>query len=117
MLEDIVLAAVLAFILTWIIKAASRVVKVVVTKSTELGYRPGDIEVVLSRCYSLFPIENMQFNGADFRRGMLVRVVTNRKRTIEGEFVGVNADNMVCFLTPYSIIAHEIGNIEEMEAV
>ena len=114
MIQDIILAAILALVLTWIISVVSRVVKVVVTRSTELGYKPGDIEAVLKRCYSLFPIESLMFNGITFYRGTPVRVVTNRNTTIEGKFVGANADNVVCFLTPYSVIAHELGNIEEI---
>ena len=116
-MQDVLSAAFWALVITWIIRWLSRVVKVVVTRSTELGYSPGDVEAVLKRCYSMFPIDSLRFNGATFRRGMLVRVVTNRNKTIEGEFVGVNNDNMVCFLTPYSVIAHEIDNIEEMSEV
>ena len=117
MLQDIVFAAILAFFLTWIIRALSRVVRVVVTRSTELGYKSSDAEAVLNRCHSLFPIEKLLFNGITIQRGMLVRVVTNRKITIEGEFIGANEDNMVCFLTPHSVVAHELGNIEEMMAI
>ena len=117
MLYDIIFAAILALILTWLIKYISRVVTVVVTRSTELGYGQGDIDSVLSRCYSLFPIEDLRFNGATFRRGMLVRVITNRNKTIEGKFVGANSDNVVCFLTQNSVVAHELDNIEEIMAL
>ena len=117
MIQDIIFAAVLALIITWIITMVSRVFRVVITRSTELGFRPGDIEMVLQRCYLLFPIENLRFNGITFTRGMLVRVVTNRNTTIEGKFMGTNEDNMVCFLTSNSVIAHELGNIEEMVSI
>ena len=113
--QDILFAAVLALILTFVISSVSRVVKIFITRSTELGYRQSDVEIVLQRCYSLFPIENLHFNGATITRGMQVRVITNRNATIEGEFVGANEDNMVCFLTPSSVIAHELKNIEEMD--
>ena len=117
MLNDIILAAFLAFIITWVLKFVIRMYLAVHTRSTELLYRPRDVERVLVRCYNLFPIENMRFNGETFRRGMVVRVVTNRNKTIEGEFLGANDENMVCFLTPRSVIAHEINNIEEMSEV
>lgn len=112
--NDIVIAAVLALVITWIVVVGSRMIGVVITRSTELGYRPGDFELVLQRCYGMFPIESLLFKGATFRRGMVVRVVTNRKRTIEGQFVGTNEDNLVCFVTSRSVIAHELGNIIEM---
>ena len=114
MLYDIIFAAILALVLTWLISAGSRVLKVIITRSTELGYRPRDIDLVLQRCYGMFPIDSLSFKGATFHRGMIVRAVTNRKKTIEGRFVGTNKDNMVCFVTPSSVIAHELGNIEEM---
>lgn len=116
-MNDIIFAAVLALILTWLIKAISRVLKIVITRSTELGYSQSDIEAVLKRCYSMFPIEYLMFNGTKFQRGMDVRVITNRNRTIEGKFVGINMDNMICFLTPSSVIAHELGSIEEITAI
>lgn len=117
MYYDIIFAALLALVITWMIGAGTRVMKVVITRSTELGYRPSDLELVLQRCYGMFPIDSLSFKGATFRRGMTVRVLTNRKKTIEGRFVGTNKDNMVCFLTPNSVIAHELDNIEEMRVL
>ena len=117
MIYDIVFAALLALVITWMIGAGSRIMRVVITRSTELGYRPSDLDLVLQRCYGMFPIESLSFKGATFRRGMFVRVLTNRNKTIEGRFVGTNKDNMVCFLTPNSVIAHELDNIEEMRLV
>lgn len=116
-LQDIIFAAILAFFLTWIIIAVSKVTRIVITRSTELGYRQSDIDAVLKRCYSLFPIDSLRFNGATYRRGMQIRVVTNKNKTIEGKFVGINNENVLCLLTPDSVIAHEIESIEEMMAL
>ena len=114
MTQDIIIAALAALVITWIIIVFSRIARVILTRSTELGYSPADIEAVLKRCYSMFPVESLIFNGITFYRGMAVRVITNRKRIIEGKFLGTNDDNMVCFLTPDTIIAHELNNIEEI---
>ncbi|MCL2399203.1 MAG: hypothetical protein FWC91_05580 [Defluviitaleaceae bacterium] len=114
MLQDVIFAALLAFFLTWFIKTMLRVLRVVITRSTELGYRPTDLDTVMQRCYTLFPLENLSFKGATFNRGVDVQVVTTRKKIIEGKFIGYNKDNMVCFVTPSSVVAHELGNIEEM---
>ena len=116
-LSDIILAALLALFITWFLIGTSRLVKVIITRSTELGYKPSDVEMVLQRCYSMFPIEILSFNGVTFQRGMNVRAVTNREMIIEGRFVGTNKDNVICFLTSSSVIAHELGNIEEMQAI
>ena len=94
--------------------AVSRVIKVLFTRSTEIGYHHGDLELVIQHCCNLFPVDNLQFNGAIFQRGMAVQVTTNKRRTIEGKFIGTNKDNMVCFVTPSSVIAHKLGNIEEI---
>ena len=115
-LQDIIFAAIIATILTWVISSI-KVVKMVVTRSTELGYKPGEMEKVMQRCYNLFPIASIRFKGTTFQRGMQVRVVTNRKKTIEGEFVGSNEDNMLCFLTNRSVVAHGLDSIEDMQAL
>ena len=114
MMNDIILAAVLAVFVTWFIKTLYLLGKVVFTRSTELMYNKGDIEAVLEHCYNLFPIESLLYNGNTFKRGMEVRVITNRSKTIEGKFIGLNEENMVCFMTPNTVVAQELGNIEEM---
>ena len=114
MFQDIVFAAILALILTWLIRTGSRAIKIVVTKSAEIGYNPMESEMVLQRCYNMFPIDNLRFKGAIFRRGMTVRAVMSGKRVIEGRFVGTNEDDMVCFMTHDYVIARKLENIEEM---
>ena len=114
MLQNIVFAAIGALILTWIIKRASRLIGLHITKSIEFNYRPSDIESVIKHCCSLFPINSLHFNGATFKRGTFVRVVTAKKRTIEGRFIGINNDNIVCFLTSNTIITYKLDSIEDM---
>jgi len=115
--QDIVLAAMLALIITWIVKKVSLMLTAILTRTTEFGYRPKDLEEVLQRCYNMFPIESFRFNGSIFHRGMLVRVVNSKNVTIEGEFIGISEDNMICFLTPNSVVAQEIDNIEEIKSL
>jgi len=117
MYYDIVFAALLALVITWLIGAGSKVMRVVITRSTELGFNPVDIDLVLQRCYGMFPIPSVSFNGAIFHRGMSVRAVTSKERVIEGRFVGINKDNMLCILTPSSVIAQELDSILEMRVV
>jgi len=75
------------------------------------------LEEVLQRCYSMFPIESFRFKGFLFHRGMLVRAINSRNVIIEGEFIGISEDNMICFLTPNSVVAQEIDNIEEIKSL
>ena len=115
--QDVLFAAMLALIITWIIRKILVIMTALITRTTELGYRPKDLEEVLQRCYSMFPIESFRFNGLLFKRGMLVRAVNSRNVIIEGEFIGVSEDNMICLLTPNSIVAQEIDNIEEIKSL
>ena len=117
MLQDIIFAAILALILTWLIRAASRVISVVFTQSIDVGYSPGDSDIILQRCCRIFPIENLRFKGAIFRRGMVVRVVLSGKNIIEGKFIGTNEEDMVCFMTGSYVITRRLENIVEMRVV
>ena len=113
-LEDVIIAGLFALVLTWVINSLSKVIKVVVNYSTELGYNHKDTDAIVDRCYFLFPIESLMFKGATVRRGMYVRATTSRNKTIEGKFLGINNENIVCFLTENKIIAHELKGIEQM---
>jgi len=117
LLQDILFAGILAFILMWPIQAAFRIIKVIFTRSTEIGYHHHDADTVIEHCCNLFPEDILRFNGAIFQRGMVVQVTTNTHRTIEGQFIGTNKDNMVCFVTPSSVVAHKLGNIEKMSMI
>ena len=115
---DIIQAAFLALFLTWFIGAATRIFKFIITQPTELGYNPRDLETVIQKCSYLFPIESIIFNGATVSRGMTVRAVTSRKnKTIEGRFVGSNRENIICFVTPEFVVAHELNDIRELQVV
>ena len=116
-LQDIIFAAMLALAITWIVRKIFIILTAIITRTTELGYKPKELDEVLQRCYSMFPIESFRFNGLIFHRGMLVRVVNSRNMVIEGEFIGISEDNMICFLTPNSVVAQEIDNIEEIKSL
>jgi len=116
-LQDVMFAAILALFITWFIRGIASLASLAVNRSTVMGYRPSEVDAIIQRCHNMFPIEFLRFNGALFSRGMQVRVVTMRKATIEAEFIGVNGDNMVCLLTPNSVIAHELDSIEEIRVL
>ena len=69
---------------------------------------------VMERCREMFPIETILFRGAEFRRGMQVRIMTTQQNIIEGELIGMNKINMVCIRTRTQIIAHHLEKIQEM---
>lgn len=115
--QDIVYAAILALVFTWLINTLSKVFNVVVTRSTEFDFHPKNLEAVTQKCYSMFPNESIKFNGAVYKRGMRVKVVTNQKKIYEGRFIGINSENMACFITTQSVVAQELDKIEDIRLV
>ena len=115
--QDVIYAALLAVLFTWLIKTVAHVFKVVIGRTTEFNYHPKNLDAVLERCCSMFPNENVRFNGLDFTRGTLVRVITINNKIFEGKLIGSNKDNIVCVVTNHSVVAQEMDDIEEMETV
>jgi hypothetical protein len=113
-MQDVFYAAALALVFTWLINMLSRVFRLMISHSTQFDYNPGSREAVTEKCNAMFPHENVRFNGETFKRGMSVKVVTSHNLTIEGRLVGMNNENMVCFITQQSVIAQELDKIEEM---
>lgn len=112
---DILYAATLAGVLTWIIlkiydfmKGSTRFHIQTLTPNQE------EFKKILQRCYVLFPKDVFQFQGKTFKRGMDVRIITKHQKTIEGKLIGVNEEEVLCIVTAKYIIAHEMHNIEEM---
>jgi hypothetical protein len=115
--QDIIFAAGLAFVLTGLINVLTKIFKSVINKSTEFDYAPRNRDSVLERCRDLFPTEYLRFNDALFRRGMEVRVSTYRNKLVEGQFIGVNNDNMICIVTQHRVVAQELNMIEDIEEI
>ena len=116
-INDVFYAAVMALVFTWLFKALSRVFKAIVTRSTEFDFHPSNLDTIMEKCCSMFPNEIVRFNGSTFKRGMLLKVITSQHRTIEGQLIGLNDENMVCFITRGTVIAQELDKIDEMEQV
>jgi hypothetical protein len=117
-ITDVLYAAVLAFILTWLIRSMMRIRTILTTLAEANPFtNPNDVKVILERCYSLFPMEKIQFHGREYKRGMRIKIVTIQNKIVTGEFIGGNSKNMVCIMTSKNIIAHDIANITEISTV
>ena len=119
---DILIAAVFSLILVFVFRAASRLFKQLVTRTIVLTVRPDELDpeqldAFLVNCARLFPIEALDWNGTLFSRGNFLQVTTNDNTIIEGEFIGINEDGMVCLMTNHSVIAQEITTIEHIVGV
>ena len=116
MLNPIVSAAIWATAIFMIIKIISHLFNNILTRTTVYSLHPHQmvseqLEIVLKTCYPLFPIEYIKWNGSTYKRGSLLRVDTGINTTLEGEFVGVSEENMLCLLTSRSVVAHELDSI------
>ena len=109
--SQIILAAVIAFVI-WAIIEFIRSVKAVKKTFGEV-----DMARVMERCHELFPIETILFRGAEFQRGMRIRITTTQKTIIEGELIGMNKIQMICIRTKNQIIAHQLDKIQEMTKI
>jgi hypothetical protein len=114
---DIILAAGAAFLLTGLVNGLVKLFKLAVNHSTEFDYEPHNRDSVTQKFCTLFPIEQLHFNNALLKRGMQVRVCTVKNKFFEGQFIGVNNENIICVITQYQVVAQELGMVEEIEEV
>jgi len=70
---------------------------------------------MLKNVRSMFPIERITFRETEFTRGMKVRVTLSMNKTVEGEFVGINEENVICVISRELIAADKLDNIKEMK--
>jgi len=115
--NDIIFAVVGAAVLFAIFRFASGTIRLLVTRTSVMRFNPDQTEHVLQNCCSSFPIATLSFNGIIFERGTHIRITTIRRATIEGKFIGTNRSELICLMTETSVIAQEIGMIEEIQAV
>lgn len=112
-LEELIYAALLAFCITWFINNAIKIRRLL--KAATINIKgPKDIASVMDRCYTLFPLEKIEYHGITFTRGMKIKITTTANAYFEGEFIGGNNQNMVCIKTNKFIIAHKLSNISDI---
>lgn len=113
-LQEFIISAVLAFIVTSVIINIWEGMVLANKHSPLSDYRARDIGKILQRCYRLFPMDIIQFKGMTFHRGMKVHVTTSQMKDFEGQLIGLSKENMICILTNKYIIAHELNKIRDM---
>jgi hypothetical protein len=115
--DDLLNAAILAAIIVLSIRLLSWGFRTMLARTRHINFDPARADEVRKRCTRLFPIEDLQFNGTTFRRGAIIRIVTNQQAAIEGEFVGTNRNAMLCLVTNQSVIAQELNTIETIQVI
>ncbi|MCL2188374.1 MAG: hypothetical protein FWC16_07685 [Defluviitaleaceae bacterium] len=115
--DDLISAAFWAAVIVVLIRLIGWAFRMLISHTRHIAFDPAKLEEVRKSCKHLFPIENLKFNGTTFKRGTIVRVITRKQDSIEGEFLGTNGNNMMCLVTQESIIAQELHAIETIQAI
>lgn len=117
-IEEVVYAALLALCITVMIRNFIRV-REIFSNARKLADGDGALDVsnIMKRCYAMFPISEIDFNGTKYTRGMKIKITTTANTNFEGEFIGGNEKNMLCIKTNKYIIAHEIRNISSIQNI
>ena len=115
--QDIILAAISALLITWIVEFFLRSFGVIFAQTTIFEYKHSDFNRIANKCCTLFPKDVVTFKGMTFCRGMTIRVITLDRKIFEGSLVGQNHDNMICLLTKKHIIAHDLSNVKDISII
>ncbi len=111
---DIMYAAILALMLTWLVLSLNKLFHMLF-KPVAIDFSKGEAKQFLQKCYALFPMDVVPFHGQEFKRGMRIRMTTTHRKVIEGEIVGLNRDNIICLITRNFVVAQDMKNVEEIE--
>jgi len=76
---------------------------------------PEDFARLLAHCRSIFPVESVTFQGETFTRGMKVRITFGGRKAFEGEFIGLNADNIICIVARDAVATDKLAEVKMLE--
>jgi hypothetical protein len=116
-INDLINAAFWAVLIVVVIRLLGWAFRKVISRSRHILFDPAKLEDVRKVCRLHYPIEDLQFNGATFKRGTLIRVVTHEQTFFEGEFLGTNRSNVMCLVTQESIVSQELHAIEAIQVI
>ncbi len=112
--EKFLIIAVVAYFLTKLVLWLEKVIKFVFINSNVFEYKENEFKKVFEHCCVLFPKTEVEFKDKTFTRGMSVRIITNKGKSIAGKLVGLNNDNFICLITTKFIAADTIENVKDI---
>ena len=115
--NDLLNAALIAAVILLVYRLTGWAFRSALMRTRFIQFDPEKAAEVRDRCFKMFPVERLVFDGATFTRGVIIRVITRQQFAIEGEFLGANAANMMCLVTGESIIAQELTAIETIQII
>jgi len=110
---DVLFALILAFFILLIHRLISRFFAAIFSPGRYLG-SPEHRKIIMKKCYELFPIKSLHFNGQTYLRGMKIRVTTIADKTFEGIFLGVNNEDFFLVMTEKDLTADMMDNIADI---
>lgn len=112
-LSNVICAGLLALVITFVITSYMRLSRILKTAPI-ITAKLMEVREVIERCHAMFPIESVVYHGVTFERGMDVKITLSDKKSFIGQFVGVNDRNMVCVITPKSIVTQDLRLIKDL---
>ena len=113
---DFMYIAVAGFFLTAIVIGINKLLKVPF-KPVIFAYQSEDEARVFQKCCQLFQKCSLRFDGTLFKRGTPIRIKTIHRHTIDGKFVGVDNDNVVCLMADCRVVTHDLKSIVGIKEV
>lgn len=71
-------------------------------------------EEFIAQCKVLFAQTQFKFEGVTVTRGDRIRVVTMGDRILEGEFIGMNENGVICVVTARNVVAQKLNRVLEI---
>ena len=114
---DIVYAAALAYLIFTMVRWLWKKSGNKTAREKEELYNKMLTNGALNKCYELFPLEEVDFDGKTFVKGENVNIKTLNHRILEGMLVGRDDKGRLCVITDRYVIVHDIKEIFEMHRV
>ena len=114
---DIVYAAALAYLIFTMVRWLWKKSGNKTAREKEDLYNKMLTNGALNKCYELFPLEEVDFDGKTFIKGEKVNIKTLNHRILEGMLVGRDDKGRLCVITDRYVIVHDIKEIFEMHRV
>lgn len=121
--EDIIIAAIVALILTWIVSNVRKLRRLLKKPVEPVGTQEKilkkalELNKIVQKCYHMFPKDKVMFGDMTVTRGEFIRVKTTENEVIEGKFLGLNHKNVICIITKVNIVAHKMDNTQDIAII
>lgn len=104
-------AVIAAYVITKIVVKIGGFMKFMFSSENMMEFEEVEYNKIFEQCCLLFPNTMFKFNNKTFKRGMMIKIITNKGKIMAGKLVGLNKENFVCLITDRFIKAAVMENI------